>query len=277
MNTKRKDLVYAHIAGWEYGCCGTVPSVGARYEGQLYGFPSERETRFSPKVDRWEPELQLIWMGDLAAGFDDDLPDWESFDWARGYDPIHQPIMLNLTWHDLGPAMNPHVTAEVVEVYEASVQCELRDGAWHPIAGTEQYRAVETTPQHGPKDLNHDEETGRGFDGVIVGLRITNKTLPTEEERARWEASRERGSRSLALTGPATLFGETVPALGERRTIDVSQPGFSRIEGEAAKHITKPRPLSGKVVQQVSTVHPRPEGGGSFEPAKPGTPTAEFA
>lgn len=263
-----RDLVYAHLASWEYGCCGTVPAVGAPLEGHLFGRPATVADQFTVTADRWDPERELVFVGSTVAG------------WATGDgDPTAAHIRLVLTWHDTQPTLSPRIAAEIVELYEVSVQRELRDGAWRPIAGTKQYRSVQTTPQHGPNDLGFDEVSGHGFDGVVVGMKITSEELPTEEDRMQLAEDRERGSRRVTLRGPATLFGDTVPALGDRMTLDVADPRFTEATGSGLERLPRLGPVSGSVQQQVSTFHPFADGsgGGEFRAAEAGTPTKEVA
>ncbi|GAA3043417.1 hypothetical protein GCM10010528_23730 [Gordonia defluvii] len=86
-----------------------------------------------------------------------------------------------------------------------------------------------------------DENSPRGdchTPGVVVGLKMLAVEEPAPEETAEYLLRQEKLSRTLHLTGPAELFGEVVPTVGSRLTVDLSDPC---LELDDAGAIRKPQ------------------------------------
>lgn len=271
--TPRKELIYLTVADWEFGCCGDIPAVGGTVKGWVRGYSRAVAIEFSPAVDRWDTDLEIIYMGSFAAG-------WHPSDWHVHNNPLTGPIGLGVTWHGGSDDLDPHIEGEIIELYEHTVEYELSDNTWRPIEGTDAFRAVETAPRYTSRTEDRDPaKRYREYSGVVMGVRVNSETLPTPEERERQRIKRDIDARSLRITGPADAFGETVPAIGDALTIDLADPRLTfrgyRGGATAATERTGLRPVRGTVYAQVSTAHPRGDGRTSYRGIEPGTPASD--
>ncbi|MGC4960989.1 DUF6578 domain-containing protein [Gordonia sp. DT101] len=253
------DPVYAHISSWEYGCCGTTPTQGAQVTGSLSAFPADPDHRFLvPAPTSWDSDLDLIRFPGGSAHWAPDLDD-----------PRGRALMLSMSWHETAP-VRPEVVATITAVYETSTLARRAGDEWHLVSGSREYTSVTAAERH-PHSAAEDDRTGevRSVGGVVVGLAIDTITEPGPDEVAEYRAARERAVRTVHLTGPAEIFGTTVPARGERLSVDLSDPDLDINGGEGV-----PRSVVRGEVGQVSISRPVMPGLRAYVDVEAGTPAA---
>lgn len=210
-DTPTTATVFAAVSGWEYGCCGTTPKVGATMSGTLRAASADDQDdpRFiAPAADDWDPRSRLVRFGPVSAG------------WAEESDRRGRRLSLYLSWHDASmPA--PTVDGEVVELYSVSEKYRLTGHTRHSLPGSTEDTKVTEVPRF---DVDNSSTGDCRNNGVVVGLRVSAVEEPTLEETAEYLRQQEKLGRTIHLTGPAEVFGESVPPEGSRLTVDLSDP-----------------------------------------------------
>ncbi|WOC13353.1 hypothetical protein [Gordonia sp. MP11Mi] len=205
-----EGIEYASISPWEWGCCGEVPVPGARIDGILTAQPVSAPDRFVVSQPfSWVRELELLRFADYSAH-------WNPADG----DPTAQPIGLSVSWHDDAAATYPSVTGSVIQTYEITYGADVPGAPRDTTPKT--YRRVDVVERY----MDMDREPY----GLLVGFVPDSCTEPTTAEIANYQAKIERASRAISLNGPATAFGDVVPARGDVLRIDLADPrvGLSR-------------------------------------------------
>ena len=224
------SLLYVHIDTWEYQCCGTVPRVGVELSGTLTVFRSEIPGYRAPEVTGFDPRTGMVHLGSTVAqlGYGLSTPDGE--------------LLLALSWHERD--VRPTVTGIIERVVE-------KTGRFLPIGedrtllvdpDSREFRDVDEATRWPEEQL---ESGGDATIGVVVGLRVTDVTVPTDAEIEERLADEERAERTLHLTGPSDCFGSVVPRAGDCITVDLGDPRLE-VRGPFAE---PSRTVRGEVLQ----------------------------
>lgn len=235
-----EPIVYAGIWESEYGCCGDVPVPGARVDGIAHARPAPPNEQFIvTEPFTWVRDLDLLRFADFSAYWDP----------ADG-DPTGQPFELHIIWHTdlLG---RPTVVGAVREALEMSCGVDT----------PRSYRRVETAKRHNDIDSP--------VFGLIAGFVAESSIEPTAAEFAERSTRDERDSRTIYLEGPATAFGDTVPARDEHVRVDLDDPRLTVTQNRIGAS-----GVVGGVTRQVSMTVPfRDTGVSMLPPAPAGAPT----
>lgn len=250
-------VVVVSFATWEYGCCGGTPEVGGPLSGSLCATepdPAADERFLGPPVDGWDRARRIARFGPMSAR------------WAADTDPRGRRLALYLTRHDAEPA--PEIRGTVVGLYRVSALFRFNGEYWAPTPGSTEYRRVRElgwSPEE-PGSLSDPAAEYRRETGVLIGLAVEETDEPTAEVVAEYLAREDRESRTIRLTGPAEVFGETVPSEGARLAVDLADPRLE-VSGPGAELRTT---VPGTVVQ-VSAEYDSGDGFWRFIDVPPGT------
>ena len=261
----------ATVPTWEYDCCGDIPNPGVTVHAvKLIADPaSSREGPLETRPYEWLPDFELLRFDGFSAH-------WR----PENGDPGDHDIVLRAAWHERGheasllPTLTATVTGDVV-VHRVTSRVD-EDGRLHPIPGSvraeitrslKRFDTRTTRPDTGIVGMTVDEVTH-----VEVQLAVVSSVEPTFDDLAAVRSEREKASRTVYLTGPATAFGAEVPArYGGRVSVDIDDP---RID------VTNSRPdgLSGVVNGTAQQVSLAVESGGytGFSHVPPGTEAASL-
>lgn len=189
--------------------------------------------------------------------------------WDPKYgDPHGQELRLAVSWHEIGCHTRPVINATIATVYQETIQYRLTDNAWYPQRETIEYTrmtVVQKFPER-PEELS-TAAVSSWVCGALMGLTVTSQAEPTLAALAERDAARERASRTISLTGPAAAFGASVPATGDRLTINLGDPrlakegshaGLTRtVRGEAGQvSVTSKMGKSGTVYGDIASGTP---------------------
>lgn len=236
------SLVYVHIDSWEYQCCGTVPRVGAELSGTLTVHESGIPRYLAPPVSGFDPHSGLVRFGAAVAQLGSGLTE-----------PVGN-LVLVLSRH--GHSAKPRLTGTVGEVVE-------KTGRFLPLGDERSlridpesygFRVVDEAPRWPEEQLIGG---GTAAPGVIVGLRVSAVSVPTEaeiEERLLWE---DRVRRTVRAIMPAAMFAARAPVVGDRLELDLADPAV-RAFGD---HVDSSATVHGEIAE-VSPLPELPEGAG---------------
>ena len=130
--------------------------------------------------------------------------------------------------------------------------------SWHDGSGVEATGTVTSVEQSEPT-------------GALVTLTDLIVVEPSTADVTARRTGRDLALRSVTATGPAACFGETIPAVGQRISIDLNDARL------AVRRSTPPEPhVSSGVVRQISELRPTGLiGVAACVRIEPGTPTAD--
>ncbi|MEV6562984.1 hypothetical protein AB0M22_45205 [Nocardia sp. NPDC051756] len=257
------ELVYVSVDSWEYGCCGEVPAEGGSLRAGVTAAPDETGGRFrAPPILEWDQSLELV----RFTGF------------SARWDPIHgapreRPIRLAISWHNQG-LLTPAMVADIVAVYQTSVQYRVTGHLYTPMPDTMEYTRM-TAVERFPKAAESEQVVNglvRGVSGALAGIRIRSCEEPSAEVLSEYHADLERASRTVELIGPASVFGAVVPGRGDRVRVDLSDPQLTLLN----KRTTVRGVVRGQA-GQVSSATATTLGGWNLADIAPGTPADTVA
>jgi hypothetical protein len=256
--------IHVSIASWEYGCCGTVPAEGVALHVALTAYPADpRDSHAASQVLDWDPNMEIVRFGACSAHWD-----------GQHGDPRTQPIRLFASWHEHNP-MVPTIDGRIVTVFNETALFRLVNRSWTYVPGTTtriSTPAVERFPTDEVVRAELQEGAIVRFTrGAAVELTVENSVEPTTDDLVAHRIRVERESRTVHLTGPASVFGPTVPGRGDQVSVDLSDVRLQK-RGKAAELTHAVRGTA----EQVSAALPFGENSTVYGGVRPGTPAHEI-
>lgn len=212
---RNESLVYLGISNWEYQCCGRTPEIGQAVDWQICAYPAENGYLLaSAAAVNWDEDREIVRFPYGCASWDPTYGD-----------PANGLVILWATWHE--SQSWPRLLGVVEELYDVSATTYRHEsGCMNHRPTSFQYRPVELATRW-PDEPPMGEIGHRVTAGSVVGLRVSSSVEPADGDIEALRDARDRGRRTLLVSGPPEAFGAVIPTRGDRVSVDLADPRLS--------------------------------------------------